>query len=98
VSTASTVRGVREGATTFGRTVGSEGATRARLEQRLAQLEALAAESAYPPLVPDDDDTEVDDDADWDGDDGLDGVERFDRGSSDAAERPRIRPRPRSGA
>jgi uncharacterized protein YoxC len=103
VTTASAVRGVREGATTLGRKVGTDGGAmqRARLEERLAQLEALAAESAYPPLVPDVDDHEVDDDGDWDRDDDrLD--DRLDdaigeRGG-DAAERPRIRPRPRHGA
>ena len=99
VTTASAVRGVREGATTLGRKVGTEGGAmqRARLEERLAQLEALAAESAYPPLVPDEDDHEVDDDGDWDRDDDrLD--DAIGERSGDAAERPRIRPRPRHGA
>lgn len=105
VSAASTVRGVREGATMFGESLGGAGdaALRARMEERLAQLEALAADAAVPPLLADlddtVDDTEVDDDGDWDGDDfdGLDGgpIGGFGGATGDAAGRPRIRPRPR---
>lgn len=96
VSTAAAVRGVREGASTLGESLGA-GETptqRARLAQRLARLEALAAEAAVPPLAPDDvDDDEVDDDGDWDGldDDGLDAREQHLDEPAGEAERPRIR-------
>jgi hypothetical protein len=101
VSTAAAVRGVREGATTLGETLGSGEVLpgrRALLAQRLARLEALAAEAAVPSLAPDDDDDEVDDDGDWEGDDfgGLDARdEPLGDSAGDDAQRPRIRPRPR---
>ena len=100
VSTAAAVRGVREGASTLGETLGDAEppAQRARLAQRLARLEALAAEATVPLEVPtdfdedDDHDDEVEDDADWDGHE-FDG--RDDALAGDPAERPRVRPRPR---
>lgn len=68
VSTASAVRGVREGASSFGDALEAP-PERARLTMdRLAALEALAAAGAPMPLA-DDDVDEVDDDGDWDGDD-----------------------------
>jgi uncharacterized protein YoxC len=100
VSTASAVRGVREGATAFGHTLedGESDALRVRLEARLAQLEALAAEAEGSSLAPDDDDHEVDDDGDWERDD-FDGIHgRADAAADDpeAEARPRIRRRHRT--
>jgi uncharacterized protein YoxC len=100
VSTAAAVRGVREGATTLGETLelGHDPIPRAQLAQRLARLEALAAEAADPLPAPDEADDEVDDDGEWDGHD-FDGLDARDElagePAGDATQRPRIRPRSR---
>ncbi len=100
VSTASAVRGVREGASTLGESLaaGEVPGQRARLAQRLARLEALAAEATIPSPALDDVDDEDPDDGDWDGYDfdGLDArSEHAGHPAGDPAERPRIRPRTR---
>lgn len=109
VSTASAVRGVREGASALHEEL-EPSADPARLAmERLARLEALAAAAADGPFASDDDADEVDDDGDWDGDDddfderdyGLDAA-RDDapgiaRPRGDGPERPRIRSRQRRG-
>lgn len=102
VATAATLRGVRTGAAAFGDELEDDltRTTRVRLDDRLARLEALAAEAAG--------DLEHDDEVDEHGDEPDDGHDEFDgydeqqHGGAVApdggTERPRIRPRrPRGG-
>ena len=89
VSTASAVRGVRTGAATFGEDLEDDLALAARapgsapMEERLARLEALAAEAAG--------ELDTDDDEDDDGDDDERAYTPEQPGN-----RPRIRPRGRA--